>query len=168
MSPWCKQVHPSGPGPYPVTLEFFNPGGGSTWLLDDCTLSFDVASCTDGFSGVLHIAQGCTVDCDVMADGGQCIQCEPCFRRAVELADGERKQVTWEGFTYTFETAQGVGCTCHRPHLAPADKYRITVPVWDEAFDAETQSVPTPSRHVSVDFILSADHVVVVPLHAMP
>jgi hypothetical protein len=80
----------------------------------------------------------------------------------VRVEPGQEQAFTWPGKQYSFELYQG--CSCHRDHVAPAGRYRVTVPVWDKAFDPEQGELPPPTRYVEVGFELPGTGQVLVPL----
>ncbi|MBI5532853.1 MAG: hypothetical protein HY898_09075 [Deltaproteobacteria bacterium] len=161
MTGECK-VPSSTPGPYPVSFLFKNGSTSTVWLHQSCSLEFAVMSCANGYKGSVTMSGDCTSDCNEVADGGGCMMCGQCMDEALAVNGGDQQQKDWPGLEYTFDTVQS--CPCHFPHVAPAGKYRLTIPVWDQAFDPMGGSTPPPSRQVIVDFQLPSTGPVIIPI----
>jgi hypothetical protein len=148
----------NGPGPYAVTFQFTNPdpNGAPVYLRRECDLQFDVTACADGYSAPVGRSGSCSVDC---ADpSGGCIACGACMVDGVGVLGDAPSQASWDGSTYTFgQNAEG--CPCHTAHAAPAQKYRLRVPVFATQDAAVTNQV---GWTVTTDFTLPAPNGVVV------
>lgn len=147
IPPECS-VETTETGPFAVTFEFTNPGGQPFFLRRDCALNYAITSCDKEFSEALGLSGACTVDCSQV---NECIQCGPCPEEAVMVPTGTPVQDSWSGKIYTFGQ-NNAGCTCHDEHIAPAQIYRLTVPVFASAEDAMTNQ--PPFFEASADFIL--------------
>lgn len=159
MPPTC-QVPAAGPGPYPVTFRFNNLATAPYYIVEGCSLQYQVTSCADGY--VKHIARSgdCTTDCSEKDFG--CIACGACPFGAKEVTSAFPVDGNWAGYEYTFEQTKQF-CDCHVQHVAPAGKYRIQLNVFASEQDALNGTV---SHEVSVDFTLPAPGGMVdVPLH---
>lgn len=158
-------VETTQPGPYAMTLRFTNPSdnpiGGSVFLRKDCFLNYSIRECADGFENSLGLSGACTVDC---SQTNECIECGACPLNAVEMALGSQLDEPWTGLVYTF-AQNNVGCSCHEEHMAPAQTYRVYVPVYASALDAEQGE---PSFQAIVEFALPAAQPVVVNLYPPP
>lgn len=137
-------------GPYKVTFQFKVTDDQQHFLRKDCSLNYSISSCADGYSDGLSLSGACTIDC-AEADNG-CIQCGACPLDGIPVVLGAPIADGWSGNTFTFsETA--TGCMCHEGHVAPAGKYRITVPVYASA---EAATSGEKSFDAIVDFELPA------------
>ena len=155
-------VETSEQGPYAVTFRFTTTGDVPVYLREDCVVNYTVTSCGDGYQEGLALTGQCTVDC---SEDNQCIDCGACLLQALTVSAGAAVEHPWAGKTYTFEE-NNVGCTCHEEHVAPAGKYRITVPVFASEADAVDNN--SPAGQVSVDFVLPAPGGVVEVPVALP
>jgi hypothetical protein len=128
-------------GPYPVTIRFVNPAdspvGASVYLRQDCLLNYEVRACADGYTDALALSGICTSDC---AQANECIQCGACLEEGIEIQPGGSFETSWDGTFVTFDQ-NAAGCSCHVDHVAPAQKYRIGVPVFPSA-DAAIMNMP--------------------------
>jgi hypothetical protein len=158
VSPECSASNASKP-PFNVAFSFQNTSAAVVWLRESCTLDYAITACEDGYQTPLVLTGTCTVDC---ADpSGGCIACGPCFEGGRQVAPGAAVMADWNGNTYTFDTLP-TGCSCHHTAVAPAAKYRISVPIFESEAAAQAN---TPSRTVDVDFELGAPVLdVVVPI----
>ncbi|MBK8257263.1 MAG: hypothetical protein IPK82_31890 [Polyangiaceae bacterium] len=158
-------VETTQPGPYEITLRFTNPTdnpvGGSVFLRKDCLLNYSIRECADGFQNSLGLSGACTVDC---SQSNECIECGACPTDAVEIALGAQHDEAWSGLVYTF-AQNNVGCSCHEEHVAPAQTYRVYVPVYASALDAQQGE---PSFQAIADFPLPSAGAVVVNLYPPP
>jgi len=154
------------PGPYAVTIRFQNPAdspvGAPVFLRRDCQLNYEVSGCADGFTEPLVLSGLCTSDC---ANANECIQCGACLEEGVEIQPGESVEVPWAGTFFTFGE-NAVGCTCHVEHVAPAQKYRIEVPVFASE-DAALANMPDYQSTTVFDLPASSG-VVEVKLYPPP
>jgi hypothetical protein len=148
--------------PYPVTFQFKGAGSTALFLREECQLKYTVTSCAGGYQEALVLTGQCTVDC---SEKNQCIQCGACLEAAVPINPGGTFEQPWTGKTYTFDQ-NNVGCECHVEHLAPAGKYRVTVPVY--ATEQAAAENGAPAGEVSVDFDLPAPGGVVEVPVALP
>lgn len=161
VPPECA-VEGAGAGPYPVAFHFTNPGADVLYLHQDCLLQYSITACDSGYGEGLSLSGACTVDCSEMND---CIQCGPCPDMGVQVVNGSPLEDGWSGHTYTFSQTSS-GCSCHVEHVAPAQKYRITVPVFASEQDATMGKV---LFEASVDFSLpTPGGIVDVPLVKAP
>lgn len=120
---------PAGPGPHATVFRFTNPADGpgdTVYLRQLCDIVYEVRGCDGGYGDPLVLAGQCTVDC---AQSNECIACEPCPDEGVPLQPGESYDVKWPGYFYTFEQ-NAVGCQCHVQHVAPAQLYQLSIPVF--------------------------------------
>lgn len=148
--------------PHKVTFQFTGTGTTTVYMREECTFEYKVTSCGDGYQEGLALTGQCTIDC---AEKNQCLECGACLEQPVAVNPESTLLHAWAGHTYTFDE-NNVGCRCHVKHVAPAGKYRITVPVW--ATEEEAAANGPPAAEVSVDFDLPAPGgVVEVPL-ALP
>jgi hypothetical protein len=138
--------------PYATRFVFENRGPRPAYVRRDCHVALDVTSCTDGFVRPIQLEGDCTKDCSDPTAG--CIACGPC-PSGLEAVDGKKLvERSWSGASFVFSNDSS-GCPCHTATPAPAARYRVDVPVWDEAADPGGP-LPLPSRSVSVEFELPA------------
>lgn len=151
-----------GPGPYPVTFRFENPAdspvAATVYLRKDCALNYEVRQCADGFQPIA-LSAICTLDC---ADGNECIQCEACPEDPIAIQPGQAYEEEWDGTYFTFEQ-NAAGCTCHDTHVAPAQIYELSVPVYGSG-DAAVNNQPDFKVDLSFD-LPAATGVVEVKLY---
>ncbi len=133
-------------GPHRVTFRLQNTSPQAVYLLEECTLRFDITACADDHAARMTIAAFCSGSCDEPDNG--CIVCGACLYEGREVAPNTTTSAEWGGQTFTFSQTSN-GCQCHETHVAPNARYRITVPIWNTQ-DAATME--PPAREVSVDF----------------
>lgn len=151
-------VATNDPAPYEVFFQFTVTSGLTLYLRLDCYTNFEITSCADGYSAPIGIHSDCTIDCSQATD---CIQCGACPEGALPVSQGAPQEDKWAGDTYTFGQ-NAAGCTCHTAGVAPAGKYRITVPVFTNEQDAMSN---TNGVEHSYDFQLPAPNgIVVIPI----
>lgn len=134
--------------PHSLTFRFKGTGPTAVFLREDCQLRYTVTSCGDGYQEGLVLTGQCTIDC---SQQNECIQCGACLQEGIPIGPGGFAEHAWAGKTYTFDE-NNVGCTCHMEHVAPAGKYRITVPLY--ATEEDALAGGTPAGEVSTDFEL--------------
>ncbi|AKT42721.1 hypothetical protein [Chondromyces crocatus] len=145
---------------YGVTFNFENGGDSPVYLWEDCNLRYEISACADGYSEPLAVHASCSLECTNAPSQG-CIACAPCLQSAEVVQPQETVPVGWSGKHFRFGTSSA-GCSCHDTFTAPAARYRLRIPVFASAEDAEANVSP---RWVSVDFELGTRNVVVpVPL----
>lgn len=151
-------VATNDPAPYNVFFQFTVTSGLTLYLASDCYTNYSITSCADGYVTPLGIHADCTVDC---SETMGCIECGACPQSAVAVSMAAPAENAWAGDTYTFgQTSEG--CSCHNAGVAPAGKYRITVPVYTTEQDALNH---TNGVDRSFDFTLPAPNgVVVLPI----
>lgn len=151
-------VATSDPAPYEVFFQFTVTSGLTLYLRSDCYTNFEITSCADSYDAPIGIHADCTVDCSQM---NECIECGACLETAIAVSSAAPKEEKWAGDTYTFGQ-NAVQCTCHYASVAPAGKYRITVPVFNSEQDAIDNTNGVPHTY---DFQLPAPNgVVVIPI----
>ncbi len=161
VPPACAVVTDQS-APYQVFFQFTSTSTTPLYLREDCHTNFTITSCEDAYSAPVEIHADCTVDCSQAND---CIECGACLEGANPVSQGAPHEVKWAGDTYTFGQ-NNVGCTCHNASVAPAGKYRITVPVFATEADATANTNPVPH---TVDFDLPAPNgIVIVPVDFLP
>ncbi len=148
VPPACR-VSASGSAPYSVSFNFTNASGQTLFMHQGCSLSFSVSACADDYQEPLKLSAPCTVEC---SDQDGCVQCGACANSGVEVTPTAPRKGEWQGKIYTLGTNRA-GCSCHTSRVAPAAKYRITVPVYASESDATSRK---PLREVVVDFELAA------------
>ena len=145
-----------------MTFRFENQGATPVYLLEQCSLAFQVAACADGYQQSLALQGTCTINCEDASDGGGCIACGECMSQTLEVLPGQAKDVSWSGLQYTFDHYQG--CQCHYEHVAPAGLYRVSVPVWDKYFDPMQGEQPSASKQAQAYFELPGSGTVVISI----
>ena len=151
MPPGCE-VPTAQPPPYATTFKFVNDGAQTVYLRETCYLDMTVTACADGYQSPVSLTGDCTVDC--IKEPDTCIACGACpeMGKAVDPKNSTSRE--WHGKNYTFGT-NDVECQCHYEHLAPAAKYRVSIPVFATEMDAMYNSGP-PLFTAEVSFELPA------------
>lgn len=126
-------VQTSSPPPYSVTFRFVNSSPVELFVFQGCRLKYSVSACADDYQTNLAMWADCTVDCSDPSPG--CIACGACFETALAVLPGGGPESSWEGNTYTFGT-NSQDCPCHTGTVAPAARYRVSVPVYASEDDA--------------------------------
>ncbi|AKT42732.1 hypothetical protein [Chondromyces crocatus] len=143
-----------------VTFTLTNPGDTPLYLREECHLRYDILGCADGYTQRLPVHPPCAIACS--AEPSQdCISCIPCLMAAEELPPRGQLTRVWKGQLHRTDT-NAAGCFCVDTSTAPAARYRLRVPVYATAADAEEDVSP---RWVSVDFELpTLDGPIAIPL----
>lgn len=159
--PECRAAESGAEGPYETIIRFHNDTDEDLWVHYACRVPFTVWSCSAGLYVPIGIRQRDTFPCRDGSD--DCVAGRTCRTEAIEVPPGAFLEGdTWDGNIYTFDETPS-GCRCHHTRPAPADRYRVTLPVYDNEADASAGA--WRAREVSLDFELPAEGgLVTVPM----
>lgn len=145
------------PPPYATTFKLVNTQSFPLYLYQGCWITHSIRACADGYSRDLPTDVFCMTEC---SSGVGCVVCGACYSQPLLLRPGDVAEIDWSGQLYT--TVNGPMCSCFTAASAPPGMYRIDVPVFLTADQAQAQA---PSFIVSQQFQLpSAGNTVTVNL----
>jgi hypothetical protein len=145
---YCE-IDTSLPGPYATTFTLTNTQSFALYLYQGCFITHSIRSCAEGYSRDLPTNVFCTPECGSGSSG--CVVCGACYSEPLLLEPGESAEISWSGQLY--QTVDGPACSCYNAWNAQSGIYRIDVPVFATAEQAQAQQ---PSFTVSQEFQLPA------------
>jgi hypothetical protein len=147
--------------PFTVTFDLQNGGPSSIFVYEGCSLEMTLIELADP-THLIGRVDGCGI-CDCSAVSCPAVSCGACFSGPLEVAAADHFTYGWTALDQT-TMAQGERA-CVSTRILPAGHYRVDVPVYASASDAQSRTAP---RTVSQSFDLPPSGDVVVSLADSP